>query len=111
VEYWDETYAAHSRPWDTLYGYSDIRPVLLDFCRAVGRPLGSQPRVLHAGCGTSNVAEGLWGDGAAPRRTPPPPKPLLRPRRKRHPSRHPTVSGLKRNTCFSRGARSFLRFA
>ncbi|CAE7662644.1 EEF1AKMT4, partial [Symbiodinium pilosum] len=48
--------------YDTLYGYEDLRPLLLSLI-----PFTPSQRahvnVLHAGCGTSNVTEGLWRDG------------------------------------------------
>ncbi|CAE7408713.1 EEF1AKNMT, partial [Symbiodinium necroappetens] len=61
VEYWDDFYDDRRSAYDTLYGYEDLRTLLLSLM-----PLDSrrgQSKVLHAGCGTSNVTDGLWRDG------------------------------------------------
>eukprot|EP00931_Biecheleriopsis_adriatica_P028013 TRINITY_DN16750_c2_g2_i1.p1 TRINITY_DN16750_c2_g2~~TRINITY_DN16750_c2_g2_i1.p1 ORF type:complete len:196 (+),score=43.38 TRINITY_DN16750_c2_g2_i1:28-588(+) len=63
VEYWDEFYDDRRSTYDTLYGYEDFRPVLLEFLRSQKVKDRGNLRLLHAGCGTSNMTEGLWKDG------------------------------------------------
>ncbi|CAJ1335415.1 unnamed protein product [Effrenium voratum] len=58
LEYWEDFYEDRRSTYDTLYGYEDLRPLLLSLVRP-----SRQLRVLHVGCGTSNVTQGLWRDG------------------------------------------------
>lgn len=60
VEYWDVIYKERPASWDTLYSYDDIRFIVSGI---VDKSLRSKAKVLHAGCGTSELTRGLWRDG------------------------------------------------
>ncbi|CAK9079498.1 unnamed protein product [Durusdinium trenchii] len=62
LAYWEEFYADRPKSYDTLYGYEDLRPLLMGLLQ-LPRAQREACRVLHVGCGTSNVTEGLWRDG------------------------------------------------
>jgi len=60
IEYWNEMYYERSAAWDTLYSYNDIRFAITSLVPEAER---GNIKILHAGCGTSEVTEGLWRDG------------------------------------------------
>eukprot|EP00927_Polykrikos_kofoidii_P025369 TRINITY_DN22804_c0_g1_i1.p1 TRINITY_DN22804_c0_g1~~TRINITY_DN22804_c0_g1_i1.p1 ORF type:complete len:460 (+),score=66.89 TRINITY_DN22804_c0_g1_i1:59-1381(+) len=79
VEYWDEMYTDRTTSYDTLYAYEDIRSFMLSFMNTEGLGTASTScaesitgrcqrsregiRILHIGCGTSDVVDGLWREG------------------------------------------------
>merc|ERR1712187_937803 len=77
--FWDEFYGVQCDSYDWFPAYEDFRGPLLEAARCgeglsgVGEAETDQglgdigeaekARVLHVGCGTSSVAQGLWKDG------------------------------------------------
>ena len=56
ARYWNGYYTAHSEPRDWYQGYGAIRDL-------VRKQIQHQARVLHVGCGSSNLAAELFRDG------------------------------------------------
>eukprot|EP00928_Gymnodinium_smaydae_P017743 TRINITY_DN16786_c0_g1_i3.p1 TRINITY_DN16786_c0_g1~~TRINITY_DN16786_c0_g1_i3.p1 ORF type:complete len:381 (-),score=67.85 TRINITY_DN16786_c0_g1_i3:113-1219(-) len=63
VEYWDDMYEDRQRTYDTLYGFDDVWPQIERFWQPLSELPPARTRVLHPGCGTSDVTEGLWRKG------------------------------------------------
>ncbi|CAE8686487.1 unnamed protein product, partial [Polarella glacialis] len=66
LEYWEEFYddqRDRRSTYDTLYGYEDFRPNLISYLKTRKVKDRGALRILHAGCGNSNVTDGLWRDG------------------------------------------------
>lgn len=65
VQYWDEFYVHRKSQYDTLYGWGDVRHSILQVLKAIEGKVGSRSklRVLHVGCGTSGITQGLWDHG------------------------------------------------
>lgn len=64
LEYWDDFYEDRPKAYDTLWPYAQLRSGLLRCQQFANSRMRNRLRVLHIGCGTSDVTEGLVRDGA-----------------------------------------------
>eukprot|EP00434_Breviolum_minutum_P008175 symbB.v1.2.007208.t1/scaffold439.1/size205343/11 len=62
LEYWEDFYDSRQSAYDTLFGYEDLRPLFLGLLQ-LEKSQRASVRLLHVGCGTSNVTDGLVRDG------------------------------------------------
>jgi len=57
-EYWDTKHAEDKSPYEWMQGYEDLSKVIAKFTDG-----DREHRVLHVGCGSSLLTEGMYDDG------------------------------------------------